>query len=184
MADYVAALGKMAAEKASGAAQGFVRGAKGAFLSETPGLTSAAGFVSTMKKYADDKQTNVIAKEQRTTNVINLEMVRQLRAINSNITNQTRLAASAERRAINSAAFDEEAEREKVVRDDKLLKAIQKIGSANDSTYGKRGGFLDAAKDSLLEKFGVTAAGSAVGTAAAGLIGRLPGRFCAADRRS
>lgn len=173
MADYVAALGKMAAEKASGAAQGFVRGAKGAFLSETPGLTSAAGFVSTMKKYADDKQTNVIAKEQRTTNVINLEMVRQLRAINSNITNQTRLAASAERRAINSAAFAEEAEREKVVRDDKLLKAIQKIGSANDSTYGKRGGFLDAAKDSLLEKFGVTAAGSAVGTAAAGLIGRL-----------
>lgn len=173
MADYIAALGKMASEKASSTTQGFIRGAKGAFLSETPGLTSAAGFVSTMKKYADTKQTNIIAKEQKTTNVINLEMVRQLRAINSNIANQTRLAASAERRAINAAAFAEESERERIVRDDKLLKAIEKIGSANDPTYGKRGGFLDAAKDSLLEKFGVTAAGSAVGTAAAGLIGRL-----------
>ena len=155
MADYLKALGKMASEKSSEAVTGFARGAKGAFLSEMPGITSAAGFASTLKKYGNSKEAEVV-KEQKVNNVISLEMVRQLRAVNASIANQTRLAAAAERRASAAAAFAEEVKREKALRDDKLLKAIQDIKSANDTNFKQPGNksiisdLLGEGKDSFL----------------------------------
>jgi len=168
MADYLKALGRIAAEKSSAAATGFVRGAKGAFLSEMPGVTSAAGFASSLKRYGNSKEAEVV-KEQKVNNVISLEMVRQLRSMNANITNQTRIAAAAERRASAAAAFAEENEREKALRDDKLLKAIEKIGAANDSAFrGGKGGagksFLDGLLGEGKDSFLGSLAGGAVGT--------------------
>lgn len=172
MADYISALGRMASERVSEAKTGFVRGVKDAFLSEVPGITGAAGFVSTLKEYAAENQA--VAKEQKVNNVISLEMVRQLRMVNSNIIQQTNLAAKADRRAEALSAFQEENEREKAVRDDKLIKAIQSLQSSNDPSYkNKGGGFVQAATDSLLEKFGVSAAGAAIGTASGGALARF-----------
>ena len=138
MADYISALGRMASERVSEAKTGFVRGVKGAFLSEVPGITGAAGFVSTLKEYAAENQA--VAKEQKVNNVISLEMIRQLRMVNSNIIQQTNLAAKADRRAEALSAFQEENEREKAVRDDKLIKAIQSLQSSNDPSYKNKGG--------------------------------------------
>lgn len=172
MANYISALGRMASEKVSGAGSDFVKGLKGAFMAEVPALSAASGFKSSLQKYSQDAESAV--KEQKINNVISLEMVRQLRAVNSNIVTQTRFAAKAEQRAQQTAAFSEETEREKIIRDDRLLKAIQKIGASNDAAYRGNGkGIVGQAADSLLEKFGITAAGSAVGTAAGGMIGRL-----------
>jgi len=119
MANYISALGRMASEKVSGAGSDFVKGVKGAFMAEVPALSAASGFKSSLQKYSQEAESAV--KEQKINNVISLEMVRQLRAVNSNIATQTRFAARAEQRAQQTAAFAEETEREKVIRDDRLL---------------------------------------------------------------
>jgi GH24 family phage-related lysozyme (muramidase) len=188
MANYVSALGKLAAEKTSSAVSGFARGAKGAFMSEVPGITSAAAFASTLKRYSSAKEKeantqNETVKEQRTNNVISLDMARQLRAINSSIIAQTRLAANADRRAAKAEAFAEETEKEKILRDQKLLDAIKDLkksienidgtgnGSGGGLKFKKRNPISDFLKDHLnkiLAGLGALGLGKALGN-------RIPG---------
>jgi len=179
MANYAKSLGEMATERASDTVKGFGRSLKGAFLSETPALTGVMSFSRELQKRAEKQSDNKIedatkevAQEQRKNNVISLEMVRQLRAINGNIAAQNRIAAKAEIRNSKAAAFAEEAEKEKIIRDEKLLKAIEKIG-ANDSAWKGRkpgdtttgGGILDFIKNifsgNLGEILGSVAGGAA-----------------------
>ncbi|NBV27449.1 M23 family metallopeptidase [bacterium] len=83
MANYSQMLGKLAAEKASGAVKGIAGGAKRAFFSEAEGIQAAASLVQVSKE-----QINVANKtlvEQRKNNVISIEMVKELKRVNSNI---------------------------------------------------------------------------------------------------
>lgn len=164
MANYAAALGKMAAEKSVETVRGFARGAKGAAMAEMPAFAAASGFASSMRRYANQKESQTqnqseVVKEQRANNVISLEMVRQLRSMNAAITAQTRLAANADKRATAAAQFAEEAEREKALRDKELIDAIKKINAGNGIVEkGERGsgfsfgGLKDILKDAF-EKF-------------------------------
>lgn len=83
MANYSQLLGKLASEKAASTAKGVASGMKRAFLSEAEGIQSAAAIIQTSRE-----QINVANKtlvEQKKNNVISLEMVKQLRAVNTNI---------------------------------------------------------------------------------------------------
>ena len=161
MANYAAALGKMAAEKSVETVKGFVRGVKGAAMAEMPAFAAASGFASSIRKYANQKESQTqnqseVVKEQRANNVISLEMVRQLRSMNAAITVQTRLAANADKRATAAAQFAEEVEREKALRDKELVDAIKKINAGNGIVEkGERGsGFsFDGLKDILKDAF-------------------------------
>jgi hypothetical protein len=155
MANYASALGKIALEKTGSIAKDFATGAKDAFMRENPGIAAATGFASTLKKYSESKADEVQAKEQvkeqKINNVISLEMVRQLKAMNANIANQTRLAARADARANAAAMFAEEKEKEKQIRDDKLLDAIKKLKNDKRSSVTKSGSFLGGLLKGLLK---------------------------------
>ena len=125
------ALGQIAKESVTGSVKGFASGVKGAFLSEMPGITSAYGFAKDvrgrMSKMGDEK-TNVVAKEQRTGNLISLEMVRQLKQLNLNVFRQTMFSSQQAKADRLKGMFAEEMEREKSLRDNALLNAIKDIG--------------------------------------------------------
>lgn len=185
MANFAAALGKLALEKSTETAKGFVGGAKSAFLSEIPAYTGAAAFAKTLREYSstkEDPEAKQSVKEQKINNVISLEMVRQLRSMNMNIVNQTRFAAAAEKRAQAEIAFAEETEREKAFRDKQLLDAIKQIngGTSGVGTNkfggpgGTIGGFLsEALKEGLFDKILAAVGATAIGKA---ILSRIPGR--------
>lgn len=180
MANYASALGKIALEKTGSIAKDFATGAKGAFMRENPGLAAASGFASTLKKYSESKADEVQAKEQvkeqKINNVISFEMVRQLKAMNANIANLTRLAARADARANAAAMFAEEKEKEKQIRDDKLLDAIKKLNGDKGSNVVKSatGSFLGGLlKDILGSKLPEIIGGTILGKEA---LKRIPGR--------
>lgn len=122
------ALGQMAKESITGSARGFASGVKGAFLSEMPGVSSVYGFAKDVRSRMADSGANVVAKEQRTGNLISLEMVRQLKQINLNVLRQTMFSAQQQKTERLKGMFAEEVEREKSLRDNALLNAIKSIG--------------------------------------------------------
>ena len=158
--NYGRALGQLAQESVKGSVKGFAMGIKGAALNEMPGLTAMYGLSREVKnranKLSDASFVDASVKEQKTNNIISLEMVRQLRSMNNNILQQTRLSAIQANNAKQTAMFAEEAEREKAQRDKELLDAIKALkgggatgvlGSAGAGAGGK--GFLGSLVDLL-----------------------------------
>ena len=114
--NYGRALGQLAKESVKGSVKGFAMGIKGAALREMPGLTAMYGLSREVKNRANklsDASVEASVKEQRTNNVISIEMVRQLRSINNNVLQQTRISALQANNAKQTAMFAEEQEREK-----------------------------------------------------------------------
>ena len=113
--NYGKALGQLATESVKGSVKGFAMGIKGAAMSEMPGLTALMGLSREVKSRADKlgeaSAIDASVKEQRTNNVISIEMVRQLRSINNNVLQQTRISALQANNAKQTAMFAEEAER-------------------------------------------------------------------------
>jgi GH24 family phage-related lysozyme (muramidase) len=136
--NYGKALGQLATESVKGSVKGFAMGIKGAAMSEMPGLTALMGLSREVKGRAD-KLGNASAmdasvKEQRTNNIISIEMVRQLRSINNNVLQQTRISTLQANNAKQTAMFAEEAEREKSQRDKELLDAIKALKGGPGAT--------------------------------------------------
>jgi GH24 family phage-related lysozyme (muramidase) len=161
--NYGRALGQLAKESVKGSVKGFAMGIKGAAMSEMPGLTALAGLSREVKGRANQlgnaSAIDASVKEQRTNNIISIEMVRQLRSINNNVLQQTRISALQANNAKQTAMFAEEAEREKSQRDKELLDAIKALkggagasgvlGSAGGAGAGGKG-FLGSLLDSLI----------------------------------
>jgi GH24 family phage-related lysozyme (muramidase) len=136
-------------------------GIKGAAMNEMPGLTALMGLSREVKGRADRlgsaSAIDASVKEQRTNNIISIEMVRQLRSINNSVLQQTRISALQANNAKQTAMFAEEAEREKSQRDKELLDAIKSLkggggagralGSAGAGAGGK--GFLGSLLDAI-----------------------------------
>jgi GH24 family phage-related lysozyme (muramidase) len=161
--NYGRALGQLATESVKGSVAGFAKGIKGAAMSEMPGLTAMYGLSREVKnranKLSDASSMDASVKEQKTNNIISLEMVRQLRSINNNVLQQTRISVLQANNAKQTAMFAEEAEREKTQRDKELLDAIKALrggagasgvlGSAGGAGAGGKG-FLGSLLDSLI----------------------------------
>ena len=176
--NYGKALGQLATESVKGSVQGFAMGIKGAALREMPGLTAMYGLSREVKNRANklgDASVEASVKEQRTNNVISIEMVRQLKSINNNVLQQTRISALQANNAKQTAMFAEESEREKAQRDKELLDAIKSLkggpgasgilGAGGGAGGGKGflGSLLDALQTaSLLEALGVLGVGKYV----------------------
>ena len=182
---YGAALGGLAKDAVVGAGKGFVGGLKGAMMSEAPGLTGAYAFGKELRNRAnaprasDNKALSsggssnqssssamgggltagisTVAGQQKQSNVINLEQVRQLRQLNNNVINQSKLIAFQVNEAKRKELFAEELANEQALRDDKLLEAIKNIGGGgrggaannNGPQEGSGGGFLSGLMGSL-----------------------------------
>lgn len=129
--NYGKALGQLAQESVKGSVKGFAMGIKGAALNEMPGLTAMYGLGREVKsranKLGEASAIDASVKEQRTNNIISIEMVRQLRSINNNVLQQTRISTLQANNAKQTAMFAEEAEREKTQRDKELLDAIKAL---------------------------------------------------------
>jgi GH24 family phage-related lysozyme (muramidase) len=178
--NYGRALGQLATESVKGSVKGFAMGIKGAALSEMPGLTAMYGLSREVKnranKLSDASFIDASVKEQKTNNIISLEMVRQLRSINNNVLQQTRLSALQANNAKQTAMFAEEADREKAQRDKELLDAIKALkggagatgvlGSAGAGAGGK--GFLGSLLDAIQNASLLEAALGALGLYGAG----------------
>ena len=169
--NYGRALGQLAKESVKGSVKGFAMGIKGAALNEMPGLTAMYGLSREVKnranKLSDASMDGASVKEQRANNVISLEMVRQLKSINNNVLQQTRISVLQANNAKQTAMFAEEAEREKTQRDKELLDAIKALkggagatgvlgaGGAGAGGKGFLGSILDFIQNArLLEALG------------------------------
>ena len=178
--NYGRALGQLAKESVKGSVKGFAMGIKGAALNEMPGLTAMYGLGREVKnranKLSEASAIDASVKEQRTNNIISIEMVRQLRSINNNVLQQTRISALQANNAKQTAMFAEEAEREKSQRDKELLDAIKALkggagaagvlggaGGGGGGGKGFLGSLFDALQNrTLLEAIGVLAGGKYV----------------------
>ena len=178
--NYGRALGQLATESVKGSVKGFAMGIKGAAMNEMPGLTALMGLSREVKSRADKlgeaSAIDASVKEQKTNNIISIEMVRQLRSINNNVLQQTRISALQANNAKQTAMFAEEQEREKAQRDKELLDAIKGLkggggaGKALGSGVAGAGGgkgFLGTLFDvlqnaSLLEALGIGLGGKAI----------------------
>lgn len=206
--NYASALGQIARESAVGSVKGFARGIKGAAMAEMPGIAAAYGLSRELKERAgklnaklkqekvpsdkagaDSSSIDPVVKEQRANNVISIEMVRQLRAINKAVSAQTSLLNTQAANDRQKALFDEEVEREKAQRDSALLDAIKNLkggggqgggqgGGGGPGAGGGGGGFLD----NLLGSLASSGIGRALGIGAgagAGFYGakKIAGKF-------
>ena len=171
--NYGKALGQLATESVKGSVKGFAMGIKGAAMSEMPGLTALMGLSREVKgradKFGNASAMDASVKEQRTNNIISIEMVKQLRSINNNVLQQTRISALQANNAKQAAMFAEENDREKAQRDKELLDAIKALkggtgaggilGSAGGAGAGGKGilgSLLDSLMNSsLLEAYGL-----------------------------
>ena len=178
--NYGRALGQLATESVKGSVAGFAKGIKGAAMSEMPGLTALVGLSREVKGRANQlgnaSAIDASVKEQKTNNIISIEMVRQLRSINNNVLQQTRISALQANNAKQTAMFAEEQEREKTQRDKELLDAIKSLkggagaggalGSAGAGAGGGKGllgTLFDVLQNaSLLEALGIGLGGKAI----------------------
>ena len=155
--NYTRALGSMAKDASVGAAKSLAYGLKGAMMSEAPGITGAYAFGKSLQKRANNgssaptpssggapsassspafggfsQSVSLVAGQQKG-NVINLEQVRQLRMLNNSVLDQTKIAKFQIDAAKRKDQFAEEVAREQAFRDDKLLDAINRIGTGGTS---------------------------------------------------
>ena len=80
---------------------------------------------------------SIVAGQQKQSNVINLEQVRQLRQLNRNVVNQSKLIAFQVGESKRKDLFAEELANEQALRDEKLLNAIENL---RDTGRGGKGG--------------------------------------------
>ena len=193
------ALGEMAKDAAIGAGKGFVGGLKGAMMSEAPGLTGAYAFGKELRSRANAPKASgplssggssnqssnsssssamgggltagisTVAGQQKQSNVINLEQVRQLRQLNNNVINQSKLIAFQVNETKRKELFAEEIANEQALRDEKLLTAIQNIGGNGKGGSGSTNQEQesDGIFTSILKGLGKLATLLTVGTVAA-----------------
>ena len=95
-----------------------------------------------------------VAGQQKQSNVINLEQVRQLRQLNNNVINQSKLIAFQVNEAKRKELFAEELANEQALRDDKLLNAIQNIGGNGRGGRGGAGDETDGESSATLAFIG------------------------------
>lgn len=162
--NYASALGQMAKETVTGTAKGLVGAAKGAAMSEMPGITGAYAFGKSLSSRASSIAAQAgsgaspaaSATGASSPNVVNLEMVRQLRMINANTQLQNKMVKGQLDMEAAKSRFEEEKEREQGIRDEALLNAIRNIKgggeAANDPNKG--GGLLGNILSSLLGSAG------------------------------
>ena len=162
VASYGKALGALAKDAAVGSIKGIGGAMKGAAFAEMPGIVGAYGFAKGLRADANKIQNASSGSNASqdnstaTSNVISLEMVRQLKNINANIALQTTLAKGQVDLAAKTAQFSEEAEREKSLRDDALLNAIKDLKGSKGIFGGKAandesgGGFLSSLASNTL----------------------------------
>jgi len=101
-------------------------------LSQTsPGASSPLGGLP---------QAVSLVAEQHKSNVINLEEVRQLKQLNANVINQSKLISFNVEDTKRKNVFAEEVANEQAIRDDKLLDAINKLGEKIENLGGVGGG--------------------------------------------
>ena len=186
ISSYGRALGEMARESVTGSVKGFASGVKSAAMSEMPGITSAYGMIKDIRSRAGkmDPAQSASVKEQKLGNVISLEMVRQLKSISNNTLNQARFASTQAKNDRFRMMFEEENEREKQLREKKLLKAIESIGKVGNGRQISSGNALIKSLDDksfigkVFEKV-LGIAGTAAGVGA-GVLGAR--RFINRDR--
>ena len=162
--NYASALGQMAKDTFTGTAKGLVGAAKGAAMSEMPGITGAYAFGKSLSSRASSIAAQAgsgaspaaSATGASSPNVVNLEMVRQLRMINANTQLQNKMVKGQLDMEAAKSRFEEEKEREQGIRDEALLNAIRNIKgggeAANDPNKG--GGLLGNILSSLLGSAG------------------------------
>jgi murein DD-endopeptidase MepM/ murein hydrolase activator NlpD len=97
----------------------------------SPGILSPLGGLS---------QAVSLVAEQHKSNVINLEEVRQLKQLNANVINQSKLISFNVEDTKRKNVFAEEVANEQAIRDDKLLDAINKLGEKIENLGGVGGG--------------------------------------------
>ena len=211
---YRGALGGMAKDAIKGAGNALVGGLKGAVLREMPAVTAGMAFGKELNKRANAPKmqpggspptastssamggfgasVSLIAGQNKS-NVINLEQVRQLKQLNDNVVNQSKLIAFQIADQKRKDQFAEENANEQAVRDDALLQAIKQIGSRDSSgkkssNDGKGGSssFLGKLGDLISDNIGTIiggylglkglgAAGRALGGVGRGGVGRAAG---------
>jgi murein DD-endopeptidase MepM/ murein hydrolase activator NlpD len=93
---------------------------------------------------------STVAGQQKQSNVINLEQVRQLRQLNNNVINQSKLIAFQVNETKRKELFAEEIANEQALRDEKLLNAIQNIGGNGKGGRGGIGGGEDPGGNNTL----------------------------------
>jgi len=206
LGNYVSALGGMAKEAITGTAKGLVGGLKGAMIREAPGIAGVYEFGKDLNKRANSYAkmpaggTPPSAGTSNTSsplggfaqavsavaginqgNVINLEQVRQLKQLNDNVVNQSKLIAFQIADQKRKDQFAEETANEQAVRDDALLQAIKQIGSrdssgkkSSDDGRGGSSSFLGKIGDLISDNLG-----SIIGSIIGGYFGAktgVPGR--------
>lgn len=208
LGNYGAALGGMAKDAVIGGAKGFVGGLKGAMMSEAPGLAGAYAFGKDLNKRANSyakmpaggkapsagtssassplggfAQAVSAVAGIRQGNVINIEQVRQLKQLNDNVVNQSKLIAFQIADTKRKDQFAEEVAKEQANRDDNLLSAIKQLNSrdnnkvgANNSPTGRGGAnsFLGKVGDLISDNIG-TLIGLYLGGKGIGAAGRALG---------
>lgn len=87
----------------------------------------------------------------RQSNIINLEQVRQLKQLNDNVINQSKLLKFTVDDTKRKDQFAEEVAKEQAFRDDRLLEAIKRIGSSDNKKQTKAD---DKKESSFLGKIG------------------------------
>jgi murein DD-endopeptidase MepM/ murein hydrolase activator NlpD len=189
---YASALGGLAKDAVIGAGKGFVGGLKGAMMSEAPGLTGAYAFGKELRSRANAPKlpsggsappssankpsssspavgglgiTNdkSIVAGLRQSNIINLEQVRQLKQLNDNVINQSKLLKFTVDDTKRKDQFAEEVAKEQAFRDDQLLDAIKRIGSSDKKQTKaddkKESSFLGNLVDLISDNIGTLIAG-------------------------
>ena len=159
---YASALGSIAKDAISGAGKGFVGGLKGAMMSEAPGITGAYAFGKELKNRANAPRVTAGGKSSPTSssspamggfgasvamvasqsqgNVISLEQVRQLKQLNKNVVNQSKLLLAQINETKRKDLFAEEIANEQTLRDEKLLNAVERLGGGRGGRGGAGGG--------------------------------------------
>jgi murein DD-endopeptidase MepM/ murein hydrolase activator NlpD len=190
---YASALGGLAKDAVIGAGKGFVGGLKGAMMSEAPGLTGAYAFGKELRSRANapkmpsggstspssankpsssnspmagglgTSNDKSIVAALRQSNIINLEQVRQLKQLNDNVINQSKLLKFTVDDTKRKEQFAEEVAKEQAFRDDKLLEAIKRIGSSDKKQTKaddkKESSFLGNLVDLISDNIGKLIAG-------------------------
>ena len=159
---YASALGSIAKDAISGAGKGFVGGLKGAMMTEAPGITGAYAFGKELRNRANAPRVAAGGKSspssssspamggfgasvamvasQSQGNVINLEQVRQLKRLNTNVVNQSKLLLAQINDTKRKDLFAEENANEQALRDEKLLNAVERLGGGRGGRGGAGGG--------------------------------------------
>ena len=156
MSAYGKALASMAKESVIGSVKGFASDVKSAAISEMPALSGAVAFARSLRREADKSNEGVKeevkkqVKEQKFGNVIGLESAKLLKTINANTSIQTRLMIQQNKYERQNRIFAEEEQREKLIREKKLIDAIKNVGGKGGATSGSGQGLLGDLSSSAL----------------------------------